>query len=289
MCVCMWVCVGRCEIVCVCRDFDRSLFHIALLTKDEPSRLIVKWQIDHIRQYGSNSTAFKFQSGGSVHSQAHTHPNHINCSDSWLFMHWVGLYSNTVCTTFLQLRTISALSLTHSLPLSLSLLLCSKSPTGVGWFIVETESGAALRIHKAVDYWAKYIVDQIRSQPRGEMVSPPLSHREIETPSLSVCLLSSQQRAGSVPTPQPAPHPPLSASLGAEQPTGNYTPLTIATLDGQGVYQPVAAPGPQGGRQPVTPAKNISKGGRGEEGGVYQALGQKDAPSNYAVRQPLIN
>ena len=46
-----------------CRDFDRNLFHIALFTESEPPRLIVRWQIDHIRQYGSNNMAFKFQSG----------------------------------------------------------------------------------------------------------------------------------------------------------------------------------------------------------------------------------
>ena len=53
-------------MVYVCRDLNRNLFHIALLTKDEPARLIVKWQVDHIRQYGSNHCAFKFQSGGFV-------------------------------------------------------------------------------------------------------------------------------------------------------------------------------------------------------------------------------
>ena len=51
------------------------------------------------------------------------------------------------------------------LPTSHSTLLppfCSKSCTGVDWFIVDTEKGAAVRIHKAVDYWAKHIVDQIK-------------------------------------------------------------------------------------------------------------------------------
>ena len=48
----------------VLRDFDRNLFHVALYSEDEPPRLIMKWQIDHIRQYGSNQMAFKFQSGG---------------------------------------------------------------------------------------------------------------------------------------------------------------------------------------------------------------------------------
>jgi hypothetical protein len=45
------------------RDFERNLFHIALFCDDVPPRLVVKWQIDHIRQYGSNDVAFKFQSG----------------------------------------------------------------------------------------------------------------------------------------------------------------------------------------------------------------------------------
>lgn len=49
------------------RDFDRNLFHISIYTvTDEPPKLIVKWQIDHIRQYGSNDVAFKFQSGTYV-------------------------------------------------------------------------------------------------------------------------------------------------------------------------------------------------------------------------------
>jgi len=47
----------------ILRDFDRNIFHIAIFTEDEPPRLIVKWQIDHVRQYGSNRMAFKFQSG----------------------------------------------------------------------------------------------------------------------------------------------------------------------------------------------------------------------------------
>lgn len=39
----------------------------------------------------------------------------------------------------------------------------SKSSTGVDWFIVDTEHGAAVRVHRAVDYWAKHIVDQIKN------------------------------------------------------------------------------------------------------------------------------
>ena len=41
------------------RDFERNLFHIALFCDEIPPRLIVKWQIDHIRQYGSNDIAFQ--------------------------------------------------------------------------------------------------------------------------------------------------------------------------------------------------------------------------------------
>lgn len=46
-------------------------------------------------------------------------------------------------------------------------LLHSKSSTGVDWFIVDTEHGAAVRIHRAVDYWAKHIVDQIKNTTQG--------------------------------------------------------------------------------------------------------------------------
>ncbi|KAL5467635.1 hypothetical protein EMCRGX_G031895 [Ephydatia muelleri] len=91
--------------------FDRSQFHISLFTEQSPRRLIVKWQIDHIRQYGSNETAFKFHSG-------------------------------------------------------------SKSSTGVDWFVMDTEPGVAGRIHRAVDYWAKYIVEQIRNNQSQGQVTP---------------------------------------------------------------------------------------------------------------------
>jgi len=47
----------------IMKDFDNNKFHIALFTKEEVPRLIVKWQIDHIRQYGSHKSAFKFESG----------------------------------------------------------------------------------------------------------------------------------------------------------------------------------------------------------------------------------
>ncbi len=50
----------------VLKDFENNKFHIALFTKEEAPRLIVKWQIDHVRQYGSHQSAFKFESGRQV-------------------------------------------------------------------------------------------------------------------------------------------------------------------------------------------------------------------------------
>jgi len=47
----------------ILRDFERNLFHIGLFTEDSKPQLIVKWQIDHVRQYGSNNQTFKFESG----------------------------------------------------------------------------------------------------------------------------------------------------------------------------------------------------------------------------------
>ncbi|CAI8034680.1 Docking protein 4 [Geodia barretti] len=184
------------------RDLNRNLFHIALTTKDEPSRLIVKWQIDHIRQYGSNHAAFKFQSGG-------------------------------------------------------------KSPTGVGWFIVETESGAAQRIHKAVDYWAKYIVEQIRSVKMNQR--PPM------------------HQAHSVPVAQQSPSrhppPPLSSSMGGSSP---YAPLSVSTLDQPPVYQKVSVTATPGRHSATAAARHTPTTADNGSAGVYQPLGVKDAPSAYA-------
>ena len=48
---------------------------------------------------------------------------------------------------------------------------CSKSSTGVDWFVLDTEPGCAVRIHKAVDYWAKHIVEQVKNTS-GTVGSP---------------------------------------------------------------------------------------------------------------------
>ncbi len=44
-------------------------------------------------------------------------------------------------------------------------MLFSKSPTGVDWFILDTEPGYAVKIHRVVDYWAKHIVEQVKNMP----------------------------------------------------------------------------------------------------------------------------
>jgi hypothetical protein len=200
---------GQCLLE-IQRDFDRNFFHIALFTESDPPRLIVRWQIDHIRQYGSNNMAFKFQSG-------------------------------------------------------------SKSSTGVDWFIVDTDSGAAVRIHRSVDYWAKHIVDQIKNT-RGI------------------------RRAPSIPCPQvPPDRPPRSASSSCSFPietsscpaNSAYAPLDIHTREQAGVYQAVSIP--SGGKKKAV-EKQASAGARAESNstGVYQPLVQpnRDSPSAYAMINP---
>lgn len=52
-------------------------------------------------------------------------------------------------------------------------LLLSKSPTGVDWFFLETEQGNAPRIHRAVDCWARHIVEQANNIPSSHRPTPP--------------------------------------------------------------------------------------------------------------------
>ena len=54
--------------------------------------------------------------------------------------------------------------------------MSSKSPTGVDWFILDTEPGYAVKIHRVVDYWAKHIVEQVKNIPSGSSArSVPVS------------------------------------------------------------------------------------------------------------------
>lgn len=109
----------------ILKDFERNVYNIALYTEQQPPRLIVKWQIDHIRQYGSNDMAFKFQSG-------------------------------------------------------------RKSSTGVDWFILDSKPGDATRIHRAVEYWARHIVQETRNRGTSDptsRVSRKRSHvKQVEPP-----------------------------------------------------------------------------------------------------------
>jgi hypothetical protein len=196
---------GQCLLE-ILRDFDRNLFHIALFTEDDPPRLIVKWQIDHIRQYGSNNMAFKFQSG-------------------------------------------------------------SKSSTGVDWFIVDTDMGAAVRIHKAVDYWAKHIVDQIKNTH---------GHRG---------------RAPSAPCPAVPSRPSRSnIESGGTLPNNSaYAPLNMTSMNQPGLYQEVGLSASGGKRKLVQKQNSEGRSAPSGSSGVYQALVEpnKDAPSTYATINPL--
>ena len=194
-------------------------------------------------------------------------------------------------------------------PLLYCVCVHSKSSTGVGWFILETEVGAAQRIHKAVDYWAKYIVDQVKSAQQTHrlvslttpsslhtvyMISPTPCLSPLSTPlslHLSPSLppsLPPQQHAPSAPSAQAPPKPPpptaISSSLISSS-VGAYAPLNMDTRDEQSVYQK-PSPARAGGR--TAPPLRPSRGGvRGDGGssGVYQPLGKKDDTSTYTVCQ----
>lgn len=189
----------------VLRDFDRNLFHVALYSEDEPPRLIMKWQIDHIRQYGSNQMAFKFQSGG-------------------------------------------------------------KSPTGVDWFIVDTEPGSATRVHKAVDYWAKHIVEQARNMRHGP------------------------QRASSVgTTPRQGPVSPVNSvsSVGSGHsgsfPRGTYAPLSTENRVQPSVY---ATPDQhEGARKP--PVSVPPRGPQGQSSSHYQPLRPVTKETSHSTYEDL--
>lgn len=69
----------------------------------------------------------------------------------------------------------------------------SKSPTSVDWFILDTDSGDAPRIHKAVDYWAHHIVDQANnmapSASRSQSVSVHVSLSFSESRFCVLCVV----------------------------------------------------------------------------------------------------
>lgn len=186
---------GQCLLE-ILRDFDRNLFHVALFTKEQPPRLIVKWQIDHIRQYGSNDVAFKFQSG-----------------------RW-GVPAEVLPAMLSPL-----------LPFSLP----RKAPTGVDWFIVDTEPGVAMRIHRAVDYWAQHIVEQVANmQGHGaSLVSPPLANKLpliLPPPSQP----RSSRKPSSPSSPLPSPSTPSSAGGTPHGPI--YTGLRNETKNTPSLY-----------------------------------------------------
>lgn len=68
---------------------------------------------------------------------------------------------------------------------------CSKSPTGVDWFILDTDPGCAPRIHRSVDYWARHIVEQATNVPMGGSVSTTLA---VCTMCMCVCVCAGDHR-----------------------------------------------------------------------------------------------
>ncbi|XP_019849843.1 PREDICTED: docking protein 5-like isoform X2 [Amphimedon queenslandica] len=185
---------GSC-ILEIQKDFDRNIFNIALFADEIPPRLIVKWQIDHIRQYGSNEIAFKFQSG-------------------------------------------------------------SKSPTNVDWFILDTDSGDAPRIHRAVDYWAHHIVEQANNM----------------IPSRSSSVGTNIRPTSSLPISPPVP--PLPTAMRTSSiPNGNgsgvYQPLIASTVQPTPIYDGIDNRQVPSSPPPAIPPLPSSLGGSNS---VYQPL-----------------
>ena len=46
-----------------------------------------------------------------------------------------------------------------------------KSSTGVDWFILDSKPGDATRIHRAVEYWARHIVQETRNRGTSDPTS----------------------------------------------------------------------------------------------------------------------
>ncbi|XP_064399054.1 uncharacterized protein LOC135345566 [Halichondria panicea] len=148
----------------VLKDFENNKFHIALFTKEEAPRLIVKWQIDHVRQYGSHQSAFKFESG-------------------------------------------------------------RQSSTGVDWFILDTEAGSAVKIHRSVDYWAKHIVEQVSNLPGAPVHVGP--SRAGTLPGSAIVSPQSTMKNSSSSVPRSGGVPP--------------SPTSPGSVGGGGIYQPLGA------------------------------------------------
>jgi hypothetical protein len=124
--------------------------------------------------------------------------------------------------------------------------------------------GAAVRIHKAVDYWAKHIVDQIKNTH---------GHRG---------------RAPSAPCPAVPSRPSRSnIESGGTLPNNSaYAPLNMTSMNQPGLYQEVGLSASGGKRKLVQKQNSEGRSAPSGSSGVYQALVEpnKDAPSTYAVR-----
>ena len=53
---------GPCQIEIQPKPSERA-YYVAVYDMNQPARLIIRWQIDHLRGYGSNESVLKVQTG----------------------------------------------------------------------------------------------------------------------------------------------------------------------------------------------------------------------------------
>lgn len=53
---------GPCQLEIQPRPTERA-YYVAVYDMNQPPRLVIKWQIDHLRGYGSNESVMKIQTG----------------------------------------------------------------------------------------------------------------------------------------------------------------------------------------------------------------------------------
>ena len=56
---------GPCQLEIQPRKMEK-LYFVAIYDMNQPPRLVVKWQIDHLRGYGSNESVLKIETGRLV-------------------------------------------------------------------------------------------------------------------------------------------------------------------------------------------------------------------------------
>lgn len=111
---------------------------------------------------------------------------------------------------------------------------------------MDTDPGAASRIHKSVDYWAKHIVDQVKNMTGGRVL---VSHLSFLAEQLAAtCILCYTYTSSlSLPLPSPFPLPPLFLLLSSPFPLSPPSPpLPLPSL----TLQPPPPPSPSSSEPP---------------------------------------